>query len=343
LRSYPLKDPYVPDLSYVIKASEQINEYLHKDLLICFESTTYPGATKDVLLPILKKNQLIIGEDFFLCFSPERVDPGREDWTIENTPKVVGGITENCLAVGAAFYKKVVGFVVPVCNTQTAEMVKILENSFRAVNIAFINEMMIICDQLGIDIWEVISAAETKPFGFMKFLPGPGVGGHCIPIDPSYLSWKLKQNNKESLFIDLAEKINRQMPDYWITQLEQKLNEKNKTFENSSLLILGIAYKKDIEDYRESPSVRLFQILKNKKAKVVFYDPFIPNIFIGDEVYSSVDSLEAALHSCDCALIATNHSRFDQVNFNFYDCVVINCNGPAKVTKPKSIKEKELV
>ncbi len=248
----PLRKTGDPDISYIINAADEIARYLHPGMVIVLESTTYPGTTTEVILPRLCENgsSLEVGKDFFLCFSPERVDPGRTDWTTKNTPKVMGGVTAECLRIGSALYQSAIEHVVPVSSTEAAEMVKLLENTFRAVNIGLVNEVLLMCDKLGLDAWEVIDAAASKPFGFMKFTPGPGLGGHCIPIDPLYLSWKLKTLNYNAQFIQLASEINTNMPRYWTQKVQDALNDAGKPVKGSNILVLGVAYKKDVSDIR---------------------------------------------------------------------------------------------
>lgn len=309
----PLRQTGDPDVSYIIDTANQIAHYIHPGLLVVLESTTYPGTTTEIVLPRLRdaNPDLKVGEDFFLCFSPERVDPGREDWTTANTPKVMGGVTANCLRVGQALYGSVIERVVPVSSTEAAEMVKLLENTFRAVNIGLVNEVLLMCDKLGLDAWEVIEAAATKPFGFMKFTPGPGLGGHCIPIDPLYLSWRLKMLNYNARFIELASEINTGMPRYWVQKVQDALNEASKPLKGSAVLILGVAYKKDISDMRESPALDIIHLLQEKGAAVSYHDPFVPTIQYDEVQMACVDSLDAAVQAADCVVIVTDHTSYD--------------------------------
>lgn len=323
----PLDTYHDPDLSYVIKAAEEVANHAPKDMLVVLESTVYPGTTKEILEPIFVRKGFTIGENLFLCFSPERVDPGRKDWTTFNTPKIIGGITPKCLEMGKALYSNALQTIVPVSSTEMAEMTKILENSFRAINIAFINEMMTICDTLKLNIWELVEAAGTKPFGFMKFNPGPGVGGHCIPIDPLYLTWKLKQMGKDSEFISLAHKINTSMPHYWVQKVKETLMRQNKPLSESRILVLGVAYKKDCEDYRESPSLDILQLLIESGACVEYYDPYVPSVHVKNTVMHRVTDLFYALQTSDCVVIATDHSYFNQIDFSILACRVVNCKG----------------
>ncbi|HYN87716.1 MAG TPA: nucleotide sugar dehydrogenase, partial [Ardenticatenaceae bacterium] len=260
----PLRKTGDPDISYIINAADEIAHHIRPGTLVVLESTTYPGTTTEVILPRLVGNgaNLEVGRDFFLCFSPERVDPGRSDWTTTNTPKVMGGVTPACVEVGQALYGAAIERIVPVTSTEAAEMVKLLENTFRAVNIGLVNEVLLMCDKLGLDVWEVIDAAATKPFGFMKFTPGPGLGGHCIPIDPLYLSWKLKTLNYNARFIELASEVNAGMPRYWAQKIQDALNDAGKPVKGSSILILGVAYKRDVGDVRESPALDIIHLLE---------------------------------------------------------------------------------
>ena len=312
----PLNKTRDPDVRYLIAAGESIARYLHPGMLIVLESTTYPGTTEELLLPMLEKGgsqerPCRVGEDFFLAFSPERIDPGRTDWTVENTPKVVGGVTPACLEVATALYQQAIERIVPVSSPAAAEMTKLLENTFRAVNIALVNEVALMCDKLGLDVWEIIEAAATKPYGFMKFTPGPGVGGHCIPLDPHYLSWKLKTLNYNARFIQLAGEINSDMPRYWVEKVQDALNEAEKPVKNSRILVLGVAYKKDIDDVRESPALDIIALLKEKGADIRYHDPYVPRFsYNGLSLTSEID-LNAALSEADCVVIVTDHSVYD--------------------------------
>jgi len=309
----PLHKTRDPDISYILSAADAIARHLHPGMLIVLESTTYPGTTTEVILPRLQGNDaaLEVGRDFFVCFSPERVDPGRSDWTTINTPKVLGGVTPECLEVGAALYGSALETIVPVSSTEAAEMVKLLENTFRAVNIGLANEVLLICDKLGLDAWEVIEAAATKPFGFMKFTPGPGLGGHCIPVDPLYLSWKLKTLNYHARFIELASEINTAMPGYWVRQIQDALNEAGKAVKGSTILTLGVAYKKDVSDLRESPALDIILLLQQKGARVVYHDPHVPAFQYDGLEMTAVTDLSAALAEADCVVVATDHSAYD--------------------------------
>jgi len=308
----PLRKTGDPDLSYILSVAETLQKYLHPGLAIVLESTTYPGTTRELILQRLcDESELKVGEDFFLAFSPERVDPGRTDWTTINTPKVIGGITENCLKVTQTWYSQALEHVVPVSSAEVAEMAKLLENTFRMINIGMVNELAIMCDRLGVDVWEVIEAAATKPFGYMKFLPGPGLGGHCIPIDPLYLSWKLKSLNYSARFIELASEINTGMPRFAVSKVQDALNMQKKSLNGSKILVLGAAYKPDIDDLRESPALDVIIYLKQKGAIVSYHDPFIPSIEHEGIKLKSISNLDEELKSADCVTIITNHSSYD--------------------------------
>ena len=307
----PLRKTGDPDISYIIAATEKIAEFVHPGMVVVLESTTYPGTTTEIILPALEARELKAGEDFFLCFSPERVDPGREDWTTVNTPKVMGGVTPVCSRAGAALYGAAIETVVPVSSSEAAEMVKLFENTFRSVNIGLANELLLMCDKLGLDAWEIVDAAATKPFGFMKFTPGPGLGGHCIPIDPLYLSWKLRTLNYTARFIDLASEVNTGMPAFWVQRVQDALNDAGKAVNGSRVLVLGVAYKKDISDMRESPALDIIALLQAKGADVVYHDPHVPSFREDGHELTSVDDLDAALASADCTVVVTDHSEYD--------------------------------
>ncbi|MBK6433072.1 MAG: nucleotide sugar dehydrogenase [Anaerolineae bacterium] len=320
----PLSKTRDPDVRYLIAAGESVARYVHPGMLVSLESTTYPGTTEELLRPMLEAGGLRAGADFFLAFSPERIDPGRKDYTVENTPKVVGGLTAGCLEVAVAMYRQAIQTIVPVSSTQTAEMVKLLENTFRAVNIALVNETAIMCDKLGIDVWEVIDAANTKPYGFMKFTPGPGVGGHCIPLDPHYLSWKLKTLNYNARFIQLAGEINSEMPRYWVNKVQDALNDVGKPVRGSKVLVLGVAYKKDIDDVRESPALDIVELLSLKGAAVSYHDPHVPSFRHNGHALKSVTDLALALETADCVVIATDHSMYDWADVTRRAALVID-------------------
>jgi UDP-N-acetyl-D-glucosamine dehydrogenase len=305
----PLNKSRSPDNSYIVMAAEDLLPRLHKDMLIVLESTTFPGFTREVLLPRLSESGLKPGEDFYLAFSPERVDPGNARYNTKNTPKVVGGITPRCLEAITALYGEVMERLVRVSSTDAAEMVKLLENTFRAVNIGLVNEVAIMCQKLGLDTWEVIDAAATKPFGFMPFYPGPGLGGHCIPVDPLYLSWKLRTLKYEARFIDLADQINTGMPEVVVGRVQDALNDQGQAVRGSRILVLGVAYKKDIDDVRESPALDVIELLHNKGATVVYHDPYVPSLRIGGHKLSSV-ALDK-LDSYHAIVILTDHTAID--------------------------------
>jgi UDP-N-acetyl-D-glucosamine dehydrogenase len=304
----PLRKTRDPDLSYVVKAIEATAAVLRKGQLVILESTTYPGTTEEVAQPALEAGGLKVGRDIFLAFSPERVDPGNQTYTTKNIPKVVGGIDETSTELAAALYGRVVNKVVKVANTRVAEMVKLLENTFRAVNIGLVNEIALMCHRLDIDVWEVIDAAGTKPFGFMPFYPGPGLGGHCIPIDPFYLSWKARQSGFECRFIELAGHVNGGMPEFVVERVTDALNSAQKSIKGSRIHLLGVAYKKDVGDVRESPALDILELLHRRGAVLSYTDPFVPSLKVGDMTIESTDFERAAV---DCAVICTNHSSFD--------------------------------
>ncbi len=311
----PLNKTRDPDVRYLIAAGESVAQHVHPGMLVVLESTTYPGTTEELLLPLLVERPharaLRVGTDFFLAFSPERIDPGNRQYTVENTPKVVGGVTPACRDVAVALYSQIIERIVPVSSTRAAEMVKLLENTFRAVNIALVNEIAIMCDKLGLDVWEVIEAAATKPYGFMKFTPGPGVGGHCIPLDPHYLSWKLKTLNYNARFIQLAGEINSEMPRYWVQKVADALNEAGKPVKGSRVLVLGVAYKRDVDDVRESPALDIIELLRQKGADVRYHDPYVPAISHNDYNLAAETDLSAALAAADCVVVVTDHSTYD--------------------------------
>ncbi len=311
----PLDSHRNPDLSFVLKTTEVISENLKKGHLVVLESTTYPGTTEEEMLPILEKTGLKAGQDFFLAYSPERENPGDKEFSTENIPKVVGGVTPSCLKVAQILYDQVVVKTVPVSSPKVAEAAKLLENIFRSVNIALVNELKMILDRMGVDIWEVVKAASTKPFGFMPFFPGPGYGGHCIPVDPFYLAWKAKEVDYETKFIELAGEINTLMPYYIVTKATEALNERKKSIKGAKILILGIAYKEDIDDQRESPALKIISLLQEKGAKVSYNDPYVPQSS-GHRDYpglnlQSVELNEGKLKEFDAVIVATAHSAYD--------------------------------
>jgi UDP-N-acetyl-D-glucosamine dehydrogenase len=307
----PLNKTKDPDLSYIAAATAEIKKNLQPNQLIILESTTYPGTTDEIVLPQLEETGLKVGRDFFLAFSPERIDPGNATWNFRNTPKIVGGVTTDCGELAELLYTDVVDRVVRVSSSKSAEMVKLLENTFRAINIAMVNEVAIMCNKLGIDTWEVIDAAATKPFGYMPFYPGPGLGGHCIPIDPQYLSWKLKMLNYSAKFIELADEINSSMPEYVVTKITDALNFESRSVKGSKIVLLGVAYKKNSNDLRESPALDIAKLLKLRGADVVYHDPYIPQMILDSETIHSEELTPSLLKHADCVVIVTDHEDYD--------------------------------
>ena len=307
----PLSKTRSPDISYILAAGEAVATVLRPGQLIVLESTTYPGTTRDVLLPLFEGRGLEVGNDFFLCFSPERVDPGNEVWKTRNTPKVIGGITSSCLEAGVAAYGGFIQEMVPVSSPEAAELVKLLENTFRAVNIALVNEIAQIADRLKVDVWEIVEAAGTKPFGFMKFTPGPGLGGHCIPVDPHYLAWKMRTLDYQARFIELASEVNSEMPHFVVGKVREALNAERKAVNGSRVLVLGVAYKRDVDDIRESPSLNIIRELERDGAAVLFHDPHVSSFEEEGETRTGVELTEPLLESVDVVLLVTNHSAFD--------------------------------
>lgn len=307
----PLRKTKDPDISYIINAADNIAAHDGAGKLIILESTTYPGTTEEVILPRLTENGQQVGLDFFLAFSPERIDPGRSDYNVWTTPKVIGGMTPDCLEVSLALYGTIVEKPVPVSSPAAAEMVKLLENTFRAVNIGLVNEVALMCDKLGLNVWEVVDAAATKPYGFMKFTPGPGLGGHCIPIDPHYLSWKLKTLNYTARFIELAAEVNGYMPEYVVSKVAAALNGERKAVNGSHILVLGVAYKPNVSDMRESPALDIIHLLQERGAAVTYHDPFVPDLTHEGFDLQSVALTPAALRAADCVVIVTDHRDID--------------------------------
>jgi UDP-N-acetyl-D-glucosamine dehydrogenase len=307
----PLNDMKEPDTSYMESAARSVTPHLHSEMLITLESTTYPGTTEEIIQPILESGGLKVGTDIYLAFSPERVDPGNPVYQTRNTPKVIGGVTPACTENAVALYARYIDTVVPVSSTRVAEMTKLLENTFRGVNIALMNELLMLCERMGISLWEVIKAAKTKPFGYMAFYPGPGLGGHCIPIDPFYLSWKAKQFDFRTEFIDLSGRINENMPYYVIDRLMDALNAQRKPLADSKVLVLGVAYKADIDDMRESPAIRIAELLLEKEADVVYHDPFVPSFAVSGTEIPSVDLTAETVAAADVVLVITAHSDVD--------------------------------
>jgi UDP-N-acetyl-D-glucosamine dehydrogenase len=336
----PLSKTKDPDLSYIVSAADQIARHAHPGQLVVLESTTYPGTTDEIILPRLAGNGLVVGQDFFLAFSPERIDPGNTIWRIDNTPKVIGGATPRCAEVAARLYETIVPRVVRVSSTRTAEMVKLLENTFRAVNIGLVNEVALMCDRLGIDVWEVIDAASTKPFGFMPFYPGPGLGGHCIPIDPHYLAWKLRTLNYNARFIELAADINFAMPGYVVGKVQDALNDARQAVKGARLLILGVAYKRDVGDVRESPAIDIIRLLQAKGADLAYHDPYVPHL-VHEEIDLRSVALDAdTVHAADCIVVVTDHHGYDWAWLTQHARLIVDTrnalrgvSGPARVVK----------
>jgi len=316
----PLRKTREPDISYILSAVEKIKKYLHKDQLIVLESTTYPGTTEEIILPELESSGLKVGEDFFLAFSPERVDPANKRYKTSNIPKVIGGVTTECGNLAKALYSNIITKVIKVSSSKSAEMVKLYENVFRNVNIALANEIMLMCDKMNIDVWEVIRGASTKPFGFMPFYPGPGIGGHCITTDPTFLSWKAREHGFEAKLVELATEINNYMPYFVVDKTQNTLNEKGKTLKGSKMLILGIAYKKNVSDMREAPALKIIQLLKEKSVKVSYHDSHVKQLKLDDVDLKSKALSKSLLTSTDCVIIITDHSDVD------YDLVIKHAN-----------------
>ena len=314
----PLNKSKDPDVSFIVSAVENIKRFMGKNQIIVLESTTYPGTTDEVMLPILESTGLKEGKDFYLAFSPERIDPGNERFKTENTPKIIGGISKVSTEIAKTLYEQVIQTVVPVSSSKVAEMVKLLENTFRIVNIGLVNEIMLMCDKLGIDVWEVIDAAKTKPYGFMPFYPGPGVGGHCIPVDPIYLSWKARGHGFEARFIDLASHVNSLMPHYVVEKITDALNGTKRSLKGSKVLIMGVAYKKDVKDLRESPALEIIHLLQKKGAIVSYYDPILPYLNMDGINLKSVKFTKEIFRNANCVAIVTDHSNID------YDLVLKN-------------------
>jgi UDP-N-acetyl-D-glucosamine dehydrogenase len=307
----PLRKTGDPDISFILSARDEILKFAHAGLLIILESTTYPGTTEELMVPAFEARGLSVGRDVFVAFSPERVDPGNPTYHTDNTPKVVGGHTPQCLQAAMAVYGLIIERPVPVSSTRAAELTKLLENTYRSINIGLVNELAIMCHLLDVDVWEVIGAAATKPFGFMPFYPGPGLGGHCIPIDPIYLSWKLKTLKYRARFIELADDVNRAMPEYVVTRVAMALNDRKRPLNGSRVLVLGVAYKRDIDDLRESPSLDVMESLAKHGAQVSYHDPHIPSVIVGEQRWESVPLTESALSASDAVVITTDHSSVD--------------------------------
>ncbi len=335
----PLSKTRDPDISYVVAVRDQIEANIHSDMLVILESTTYPGTTEEVFLPIVEKAKLTLGKNFFLAFSPERIDPANPKFNVRNTPKVVGGFTPACTNLVMKLYGTFVDKLVPVGSTRVAEMVKILENTFRAVNIGLVNEVSIMCRILGIDTWEVIDAAATKPFGFTPFYPGPGLGGHCIPVDPHYLSWKLKAFNYTARFIDLAAEVNSSMPHQVLELISDKLNQAERSVRGAKILLLGVAYKPNVSDMRESPALDIFQLLEKKGAQVTYSDPYVPEITLENQQHSSVPFNAKTLAEQDLVVITTHHKDYDyKMVVEASKAIVDTRNATKGITSPKIIR-----
>jgi len=332
----PLAKTRDPDMSYVLAVADAVGRHCRPGVVIVLESTTYPGTTRELMQPKLEAAGLKVGEDVFLAFSPERVDPGNPVWNTKNTPKIVGGITPACTEIATALYATCLDSIVPVSSTETAELVKLLENTFRSVNIGLVNEMAIVCDKLGVNIWEVIEAASTKPFGFMKFTPGPGIGGHCIPLDPHYLAWKMRTLNYKTRFIDLASEINSEMPAIVVRKIAQALNEEKKSVNGSRVLVLGVAYKRDIDDMRESPALDVIRLLEAQGAEVDYHDPHVSSFREDGDDHRSVDLTDDAIREADAVVIITDHSSVDyQRVVRLAQVIVDTRNATAKLTVGK--------
>ena len=335
----PLNKQKNPDISHINSVMKNMKDFIHHNMLIVLESTSYPGTTRELVLPKLESKGLRVGYEFYLCFSPERVDPGNKKYKTANTPKVLGGITPNCGVMGELLYKTIVDEVVMVSSPESAEMVKLLENTFRAVNIGLANEVAIMCEKLGVDVWEVIDAAATKPFGFMKFTPGPGLGGHCIPIDPHYLSWKLKALDYNARFIQLAGEINTAMPLHVVGLVQEGLNQQRKSIRGSQILVIGVAYKKNVDDVRESPALDVMKLLENDGAELSFYDPYVSFVKLNGNGINGHKSLtEENLKNSDAVIIMTDH---DQIDFQFIEensDLIIDSRNVIKKDQPHVIK-----
>ena len=329
----PLRKTKDPDMSYIVASIDAVSNNFRKGQLIVLESTTYPGTTDEVVLPVLEKAGGKVGQDFFLAFSPERVDPGNEKFQTQNIPKIIGGITRDCSRAAGELYRSAVATVIPVSSARVAEMIKLLENTFRAVNIALVNEIAILCNKMGLDAWEVIDGAATKPFGFMPFYPGPGIGGHCLPIDPLYLSWKARHFDFETRFIDLEALVNGHMPHHVVDVVMQALNTKGKALKNAKILLLGVAYKRDVDDVRESPALDIWKLLNQKGAKVSYHDPYVPVVKVDHVGGRSVKLSDKLLKSQDCVLIVTDHQVFDYANIVRMSPLVVDTRNAARLVK----------
>ena len=333
----PLRKTKDPDMSFIVSSCQEVARHFHAGMLVILESTTYPGTTDELVLPMLAKSGLQVGEDFFLCFSPERVDPGNPNFQTFNIPKVVGGCTAACTSMGAAFYSQALQHVVPVSSTQVAEMVKLLENTFRMINIGLVNEMALMCDRMNINVWEVIDAAATKPFGYMPFYPGPGLGGHCIPIDPFYLSWKTKQSGIEARFIELAGYINGHMPEFVVEKVQHALNDAGKPVKGSKIHVMGVAYKRNIDDMRESPALDIMLLLKNLGGIMSYSDPYVP--VLRTDGLDKKALPEGAAADADCVVIITDHTAFDYPALLERSALIVDTRNALKgIKSPKIVR-----
>jgi len=338
----PLRKTKDPDMSYIVTAAEEIAKRLRPGQLVILESTTYPGTTDELVLPMLERGGLKGGKDFFLAFSPERVDPSNPSFNTHNIPKVIGGMTPDCTALASALYDGAIKTIVPVSSPRVAEMVKLLENTFRAVNIGMVNELALMCDRMGIDVWEVVKAASTKPFGFMPFYPGPGLGGHCIPVDPFYLSWKARESGFEARFIELAGAVNGNMPHYVVSLMSEALNSVRKPLNGSKVLVAGIAYKKDVDDIRESPALDLLHLLRERGADLSYTDPFVPKLAAkewpnGIDLVNT-DVAKTASEEFDCVVVVTDHTQFDYTELQRVAKTVVDTRNAIKTRSPKVVR-----
>jgi len=333
----PLTKTKDPELAYVISESEAVSRYLQKGQLVVLESTTYPGTTREVMLPILERSELKAGQDFYLAFSPEMIDPGNKKYTIKNTPKIVGGINHESTKLAELLYQQVADIVIPVSCPEVAELTKVFQNVFRSVNIALVNELAHLCEQMGLSVWEVIDAASTKPFGYMPFYPGPGIGGHCIPLDPYYLANKAREYDFHTRFIELAADINERMPYYVVSRISDAINSKGKSLHGAKVLVLGVAYKRDVEDVRESPSLKLIKLLREKGANVSYNDPYVASVRISENNLRSVELTDEQLASADCVVIATDHSCYDYRHIAQKADLVFDTRGATRKLRNKNI------
>jgi UDP-N-acetyl-D-glucosamine dehydrogenase len=332
----PLLKTKEPDVSFIVSATEMIKKHMKNGQVIVLESTTYPGTTEEVMLPILESTGFKEGKDFYLAFSPERIDPGNAKYFVTNIPKVVGGLSKKSTEITAILYRQIIDKVMAVSSAKAAEMTKLLENTFRIVNLGLINELTLMCDKLGMNIWEIIEAAKTKPYGFMPFYPGPGVGGHCIPIDPLYLSWKAREKGFETRFINLASEVNGKMPHYVVEKVADELNKRGKALKGSKILICGVAYKKDVKDLRESPVFEIIEILKHYEANISYYDPYFPYFKIDGIDLKCVRFNRKTLRSFDCAVVITDHSSVDYAFLAKNSRSVIDTRNALKDVKKRS-------